>query len=124
MIWSQSEIPSTTILPIGDTLFGSFKLLDAHFASPNDPAPSFLDFGFGSDDSRFAGCHRFSIVRNPERGKEDGGGEEEQVEIRLMAFRCNPMKDEDLFAEWIVWFHYCYAKMLFTNGVRACLRGT
>ncbi len=65
IIWDCSEIAISTFLPVGDVLFGSFKLVASHLATPSDPYPSYLDFGFGSDEAPFAGCHRFSILRNP-----------------------------------------------------------
>lgn len=113
IIWNYSEIPPAAFMPVGDILFGSFKLMDAHLTSPSDPYPSYLDFGFGSDLSPFAGCHRFSLhrSRNPE----------EQIEIRLEHFRCNPRTNVDSCAECITWFHYWYARLLFTDGIRSCL---
>lgn len=128
VIWHQSEIPTTTLLRVGDTLFGSFKVLDRHLATPLNTTPSYIDYGYGSDTGRFAGVHRFSVSRTPANdgnGSNDPAGEkhQQQVEIKLQGFRCNPAKDVDSAAGYLTWFHYCYAKLLFADGIRSCLRG-
>ena len=122
ILWKCSEMPSSTFLPVGDVLFGSFKLVDSHLATPSDPYLSYLDFGFGSDEASFAGCHRFSIFRNYQGEGNLPDGEVEEIEMRLEHFRCNPRKNVDLWAEYITWFHYWYAKLLFADGIRSCLR--
>ncbi|KNG84306.1 hypothetical protein ANOM_007261 [Aspergillus nomiae NRRL 13137] len=80
-IWNHTKIPSTNLLPLGSRFFGSFKLIDMHISKASGMEPSYVDYGFGSDRSRFAGCHRVQVTRSP------------QPEISLQQFICNPTKD-------------------------------
>ena len=97
-------------------------LIDSHLATSPDQRPSYVDFGFGSDKAPFAGCHRFSIVRNHEGNSIESDGGVKVIEMRLEHFRGNPRKNVDSWAEYITWFHYWYAKLLFADGIRSCFR--
>ncbi|KAK9236535.1 hypothetical protein V1525DRAFT_212026 [Lipomyces kononenkoae] len=124
-IWNLSELPNTHLLPVGSCFFGSFRILDKHIAEPSSHSSSYVDYGFGSDESIFAGCHRFQITRplssiNSESGSA-GKQPEPQVQIQLQHFRCNPQKNVPSVAEYIERFHYIYAKMLFANGIQSLL---
>lgn len=122
LIWRASEIPKSNFVAIGDIIFGAFKMTDCHLQDPSDLNSSYVDFCFGSDESRFGGCHRFVIVRVPSAElKEAEDSMEEQVEVLLEHFRCNPKVDVDSWAEYIPWFHYWYAKVLFADAVRNLL---
>lgn len=126
-IWNRSKVPNTHLLPIGTCLFGSFSILDKDFAEPSDYSSSYVDYGFGSDEFIFAGCHRFQITRLPpnmdsesESGSK-GKQPELQVQIQLQHFRCNPQRNVPSVAEYIERFHYVYAKALFANGFQSLL---
>ncbi|KAJ5490239.1 hypothetical protein N7453_011064 [Penicillium expansum] len=95
-IWNISELPPKS-------------------SSPYQQA-SYVDYGFGSDEFTFAGCHRFQITRSPRIGAEP------LVQFELQHFRCNPQNNEPSVAEYIAWFHYVYAKSLFGNAVQSVLR--
>ncbi|EED12352.1 hypothetical protein TSTA_004030 [Talaromyces stipitatus ATCC 10500] len=113
-IWNKSDIPTTHLLPNGSNLFGSFTMLDKYIATnPSEQDASYVDYGFGSDESIFAGCHRFQITRLPTQS-----GAESQVQMELLHFRCNPQKNKPSIAEYIERFHYVYAKALFANGIQ------
>lgn len=115
-IWNCSELPPRHILPVGSSLFGSFKVMDKQIVSESsDQRASYVDYGFGSDEFTFAGCHRFQITRSPRIGAEP------LVQFELQHFRCNPQKNEPSVAEYIAWFHYAYAKSLFANAVQCIL---
>ncbi|OQD63271.1 hypothetical protein PENPOL_c010G03175 [Penicillium polonicum] len=115
-IWNASELPRSHLLPVGSSLFGSFKVLDKHIGpESSDQRASYVDYGFGSDESTFAGCHRFQITRSPCIGAEP------LVQFELQHFRCNPQKNEPSVAEYVAWFHYGYAKALFANAVQCIL---
>ncbi|ODM16961.1 hypothetical protein SI65_07359 [Aspergillus cristatus] len=128
-IWNRSKVPSTHLLPVGSCLFGSFRMLDKHIAEPSDHSSSYVDYGFGSDEFIFAGCHRFQITRLPPSSNMDSESEPSikgkqsmpQVQIQLQHFRCNPQKNVPSVAEYIERFHYVYAKALFANGVQSLL---
>ena len=110
-IWNYTKIPSTKLLPLGSRFFGSFKLIDMHISKASGMEPSYVDYGFGSDRSRFAGCHRVQVTRSP------------QPEISLQQFICNPTKDTPSVAGYLEKFHFIYAKLLFADGVRSVLTG-
>ena len=150
-IWSRTSIPSSHLLPVGSTLFGSFKLIDKHIApspspsfststttSGSDSTTSYVDFGFSSDSSRFAGCHRFQITRQhlaqppashpattttTPTPPPPPTPPPTTTTIRLQHFRCNPQQNTLSAAEWIKRFHQAYAKVLFADGVRAIFAG-
>lgn len=114
-IWNKSEIPTSHLLPRGSNLFGSFLMLDKHIAAtPSEQDASYVDYGFGSDEFIFAGCHRFQITRLPTRE-----GAEPQVQMELLHFRCNPQTNKPSIAEYIERFHFVYAKTLFANGIQS-----
>ncbi|RSM06706.1 hypothetical protein CEP52_005550 [Fusarium oligoseptatum] len=116
-IWNRANVPNTHLLPVGSCFFGSFLLLAKHITTLlSSEEPSYVDYGFGSDEFVFGGCHRFQITRLPVVEKEEA-----QIQIELQHFRCNPQKNQPPVAEYIERFHYVYAKMLFANGVQALL---
>lgn len=107
-------------------------MLDKHIAEPSDYSSSYVDFGFGSDEFTFAGCHRFEITKlapsnmDSESESEASSGSqgkqpEPQVQIQLQHFRCNPQRNVPSVAEYVQRFHYGYAKALFANGVQSLL---
>ncbi|KAE8318428.1 hypothetical protein BDV41DRAFT_376428 [Aspergillus transmontanensis] len=108
-IWDHTKIPSSKLLPLGSRLFGSFKLIDKHISKAPGLGPSYVDYGFGSDQSRFAGCHRVQVTRSP------------QTEISLQQFICNPTKNTPSVRGDLEKFHFVYAKLLFADGVRSVL---
>lgn len=108
-IWDYTKIPSSKLLPLGSRLFGSFKLIDKHISKAPGLDPSYVDYGFGSDQSRFAGCHRVQVTRSP------------QTEISLQQFICNPTKNTPSVRGYLEKFHFVYAKLLFADGVRSVL---
>ncbi|KAE8138435.1 hypothetical protein BDV38DRAFT_244646 [Aspergillus pseudotamarii] len=110
-IWNHKEIPSTKLLPLGSRLFGSFKLIDKHISKALELEPSYVDYGYGSDRSGFAGCHRVQVTRSP------------QTEIRLQQFICNPTKNTPSAAGYLEKLHFVYAKLLFADGIRSVLTG-
>ncbi|KAJ5186285.1 hypothetical protein N7449_011049 [Penicillium cf. viridicatum] len=115
-IWNRSELPQRHLLPVGSSLFGSFKVIDKQIVpESSDQRASYVDYGFGSDEFTFAGCHRFQITRSPRIGAEP------LVQFELQHFRCNPQKNEPSVAEYIAWVHYAYAKSLFANAVQCIL---
>ncbi|KAF9065948.1 hypothetical protein BDP27DRAFT_1424341 [Rhodocollybia butyracea] len=140
--WNPQNISTSTVIPVGDILFGSFKLVDSHIKqtprpeSESDPLPSYLDFGFGSDTASFGGCHRFSVHRDlrgnsdldtkssPTVTDKDSRQVQDEVEIRIehFSFICNPWTNVDSWPKYMTWFHRWYERLLFTDGIRSVLR--
>lgn len=122
-LWNQASIPSTSLLSVGDSLFRTFKLVDAHMAKPSNASPSlsYLDFGFGQDQSSFAGCHRLQIVRNMSLGDSsaDEGLRNQTIDLSIECFIYDP---KSAVFDQLGWIHTMYVELLFANGVQACLR--
>ncbi|CAG8956209.1 hypothetical protein HYFRA_00003589 [Hymenoscyphus fraxineus] len=125
VLWKASEIPKSSLLQVGDVISGAFKMTDYHLQGPSEFSTSYVDFCFGSDESRFGGCHRFAIIREASgESNADGeteGNKEEQFKVLLEHFRCNPQINADSWAEYIPWVHYWYAMLLFADAVRTLL---
>lgn len=120
-----TAIPRQRLLPVGSLFFSSFLMLDKHIVEPtkepfseDESVSSYVDYGFGSDEARFAGCHRFRVTRLPAATETSDA----QVQIDLEHFRCNPQQNIPSLAESFQWFHFAYAKALFANGIQAILK--
>ena len=110
------------------------------------PRYSFIDYGYGTSHSSFAGNHRFMIRRpslspppllsvHPNAAIQDddslmeelqermadslGQGE---VEIRLEMYYCDPSNPKGTWATKVNWFHTLYGRFLFWDGVRRVVR--
>ncbi|KAJ6149833.1 hypothetical protein N7471_001032 [Penicillium samsonianum] len=115
-IWNASELSTLNFPPVGSCLFGAFKVLDKQISlKTSGQYTSYIDYGFGSDEFQFAGCHRFQITRLlPTSGKP-------LVQLELQGFHCNPQRNRPSGTTLFRWFHYIYAKLLFANGVQSVL---
>ncbi|KAG9236591.1 hypothetical protein BJ875DRAFT_218022 [Amylocarpus encephaloides] len=129
LIWGMRNVPPRKLISLGDRIFGSFKHLDSHIDTCPTTGGSYVDFCFGSDTAIFGGCQRFSIrhldlstKRQIESDETSMLKEEDEIEISLEHFRCNPVKNEDSWAELIPWVHYWYARLLAADAVRSILR--
>lgn len=125
-LWRSSEVPVDKLCDVGTRLFGVFQLLDKHVPESPDTQMSYVDFGFGSDNFSFAGCHRFSITRNPATAETISEVEQSKAQIRisLEGFTCNPQVNKSPVPEVGKWFHALYARALFANGVQAVLESS
>lgn len=112
----MSEISHSSLLPVGSCLFGSFKVLDKQIPlNSSVQNTSYVDYGFGSDEFGFAGCHRFQITRL------ERANDKPLVQLELQGFHCNPQKDQPSGGKLLELFHYIYARLLFANGVQSIL---
>ncbi|RAK79345.1 uncharacterized protein BO72DRAFT_41532 [Aspergillus fijiensis CBS 313.89] len=134
-LWRRAHVSDSRLHPVGTCFFGTFMILDKHIAvesevaEPGRRATSWIDYGFGSDESSFAGCHRFQITRiEGSRGEGPGKTDpsaESQVQIELQSFQCNPQRNVPFGSGILKQFHYQYARLLFANGIQSVLlRGT
>ncbi|PTD11097.1 hypothetical protein FCULG_00011575 [Fusarium culmorum] len=118
-LWSLQDIPEKNILPINSVLFGVFQVLDSHVSdlentkNSTKKTESYVDFGFGSDSTGFAGVHRFTVVRQ----QADSNSKEQQVQIHFQHMTCNPIVNKPLSPQWMLGFHEMYADYLFRDGV-------
>ena len=147
-IWNASSLPSNKILPLYSTIFGSFQVLASHVPSEEHHYPrySFVDFGYGTSHSSFAGNHRF-ITRRPSLSpppvmsahpdaaiKDDDSLIEElqeimanplgkdEIEIKLEMYYCNPSNPKGNSATKVNWLHTLYGRLLFWDGMRRVVR--
>lgn len=115
-LWSSSEVPHNHLCDVGTRLFGVFQLLDKHISESSSSGLSYLDYGFGSDNYSFAGCHRFSVTRHPAASEEQS-----RIRISLEGFTCNPRENKSPASDVVKWFHALYARALFANAVQAIM---
>ncbi|PYH76292.1 hypothetical protein BO82DRAFT_387398 [Aspergillus uvarum CBS 121591] len=128
-LWRQAHVSDSQLHPVGTCFFGTFIILDKHIATESEvtttgPRASWVDYGFGSDESSFAGCHRFQITRIEGKGRSKGNTDltaENKVQIELQSFQCNPQKNVPFGSEILKQFHYQYARLLFANGIQSVL---
>jgi hypothetical protein len=130
VIWRSKDISKVKLASVGDMFF-DFAVIDKHIQTHSDPAPSYIDYGFGSDRRVFSGSQRFVVtrherIRNMEEDEKAGllqtEKEDGYVELSIECFRCNPLVDRDSWAEYAPWLHYWYAKCLWAEAVRRLLR--
>lgn len=103
-IWSTQEIPEQKLPPLYSNIFGVFQILAVELPDPGEEEcrECVVDVGFGSDRSRFSGCHRLSIERAGST-----------VHLRLACTSCNPSRDSQFFLSALKGFHQIYAMLLF-----------
>ncbi|KAH7140913.1 hypothetical protein EDB81DRAFT_724228 [Dactylonectria macrodidyma] len=117
-IWEVSQLSDNQLPPLYSELFGVFQVIDAqidpksHLKDQQGRTESYIDFGFCSDLSRFAGVHRFSVVRS--NGESPS---QQAVQIHLQSMTCNPMVNKPLAMQSMFKFHLAYAELLFREGV-------
>lgn len=101
-------------------------MLDKQIAlSAVEPRTSYVDYGFGSDELAFAGCHRFQIKRT----LPTGASESARIELSIQCFQCNPKADKpsadkQFIMQYAEAFHRMYAKALFANAIHSIISRT
>ena len=138
------------MLPLYSTIGGAFQVLGRHLLSEeyHNPQYSFVDFGYGTSKSSFAGNHRFAVRRPPDTAPallpsrpdaavldDDAKMEElqqemaddlgrDEVEIRLEMYYCHPTnpKGVNFLVKKMTWFHILYSRLLFWDGVRRAVK--
>ncbi|KAK2747317.1 hypothetical protein FQN57_002215 [Myotisia sp. PD_48] len=146
-IWRPSEFSLASILPLKSKIYGAFQVTDTYLVDKklhdkNSLEPnvnrnnySYIDFGFGNRTSSFAGCHRFSIHRHADAARNTTEAEgmpqerklenrlDSMIEFRLSGFQCNPVENSpSLAVSYLERFHRIYARLLFTDSIRATFR--
>lgn len=88
------------------------------------PSTSNVDIAFGSDQSSFAGCHRFQVKRlermehNDKKVACDANEHEPTIEFSIQSFVCNPLDEKSRPNRIMMWFHSVYASLLFADAMR------
>ncbi|KEF51324.1 uncharacterized protein A1O9_12674 [Exophiala aquamarina CBS 119918] len=119
IIWSSKALDEKTLPALHATLFGAFQLVDRclDVATTNvvhTPAQSsYVDFAFGSDESSFAGAHRFIVHRDHKPGARGG----DVIRITFASMVCNPTQNKPMFLASLYAFHRFYAQLLFREAV-------
>jgi hypothetical protein len=109
------QISNSSFLPIYTKIFGTFQVLDSQAYSEPDSskiAESYIDVGFGVDQSSFAGVHRFSAFR-PNHESQD------EVILQL-ACQVASGPRPNLVASTLTYtglFHRVYADLLFRESI-------
>jgi hypothetical protein len=103
-IWSTKDTYEQTLPPLHSKLFGVFQVLNVDFSktAKTGARESIIDVGFGSNTSRFSGCHRLSIERTGTK-----------AHLHLACTSCNPSTDSPLRSGVLKSFHRVYAMLLF-----------
>lgn len=115
-IWDVEQISESSLSPVSTKIFGTFQILDVqtHSQALSSETESHIDIGFGNDQSRFAGVHRFSVLRNFE-------GAESQNHV-ILKFSCQVATGSkpNLVAsilQYTGFLHGIYAELLFRESV-------
>ena len=117
-IWEVNQLSEDQLPPVYSELFGVFQIIDtqidpkSHLQDQKGRTESYVDFGFCSDQSRFAGVHRFSVVRSNEASPS-----QRTVQIHLQSMTCNPTVNKPLGMQSMFKFHLAYAEFLFREGI-------
>lgn len=121
-IWSTQSLLEDRLPPLTSTLFGAFQVIDKRISSS---AESCVDIGFGSDESSFAGVHRFSVQRflSDEKSSSSAAAAAAAREVKIThsSFACNPIKNKPRKLQFLFTFHKLYAMLLFREGVAQIL---
>ena len=119
-MWSPSSLHQLNFVSPYSILFGAFQVLDVHIEQRNlssraqNKTNSYIDFGYGSTPSGFAGSHRFSIFR-------DSSDRGDAVTIEFADLVCNPTVNQPVRPAILMAFHKVYAMLLFKEAVATVL---
>lgn len=115
-IWDVEQISESSLSPVSTKIFGAFQVLDVqtHAQFHSFETESHIDIGFGNDQSRFAGVHRFSVLRNSE--------DAESQDHVILKFSCQVATGSkpNLVAsimQYAGFLHGIYADLLFRESV-------
>lgn len=115
---SKVELPLGKLLPLYSRVCDLFQVTDQHISKTDESSEqgqSYIDFAFGSDNSRFSGAHRFSVSRTDE--------DRDLVTISFASMVCNPQTGANITPPGGGFFHRVYAMMLFREAVAEVQKG-
>lgn len=119
-VWTVSGVSSLKLPTLHSLLFGAFQVCNIELqyddkdAGDGPSTRSSIDFAYGSDQGRFAGAHRFSVIRNSNRSDE--------IRVVFESLSCNPTVNKPFAPEFALVFHRVYAMFLFQHSVASLVR--
>ncbi|KAH0430352.1 hypothetical protein CcaCcLH18_07864 [Colletotrichum camelliae] len=119
-VWRVSEISSLKLPTLHSLLFGAFQVCNIELQyedkdiGDGPSTRSSIDFAYGSDQGRFAGAHRFSVIRNSNRS--------DVIRVVFESLSCNPTVNKPFAPEFTYAFHRIYAMLLFQDSIASLLQ--
>ncbi|KAF5489779.1 hypothetical protein CGCS363_v011805 [Colletotrichum siamense] len=119
-VWTVSGVSSLKLPTLHSLLFGAFQVCNIELqyedkdAGDGPSTRSSIDFAYGSDQGRFAGAHRFSVIRNSNRSDE--------IRVVFESLSCNPTVNKPFAPEFALVFHRVYAMLLFQDSFASLVR--
>lgn len=130
LLWSLNDVKTGGLPELGAKLFGAFQVVDRKTEAQtlrlgsDGHQSSYVDFGYGSEQSQFAGFHRFMVSRDTAAdGSKDGASESDgTVTITFASMTCNPTINKPFAPRILMGFHSLYASLLFREGMARVMR--
>lgn len=116
-LWQSVDLPEDRLPSLHSETYSAFQVIDIQLDNrflKEHSGESHIDFGFGSDTTKFAGCHRFRVTRNP--------GDENVATISFDSAVGNPLTRTRTLPWGLGVFHLVYSDLLFREGVSEILR--
>ncbi|KAF3807373.1 hypothetical protein GCG54_00008830 [Colletotrichum gloeosporioides] len=119
-VWTVSGISSFKLPTLHSLLFGAFQVCNIELqyedkdAGDGPSTRSSIDFAYGSDQGRFAGAHRFSVIRDSNRS--------DVIRVVFESLSCNPTVNKPFGPEFALVFHRAYAMLLFQDSIASLVQ--
>ncbi|KAF6823180.1 hypothetical protein CPLU01_11550 [Colletotrichum plurivorum] len=109
-ISNNADVPRGNLPALRAMLFGTFQVSHIHIDkdAASGETTSSIDFVYGSDQGRFAGAHRFSIMRDRSQAKA--------IRVVFESASCNPTQNRPFAPAFLFSFHRLYAMLLFRES--------
>ena len=128
-LWSLNDVERGHLPPLGSKLFGAFQVVDRQIdvqtlkPGTDGTKSSYIDFGYGSEKSQFAGFHRFMVCRDKavEATKNGATERDGMVTVIFASMTCNPTVNKPFAPSVLLGFHSVYASLLFREGIARVL---
>lgn len=130
---SVSELSTKSLPTVHTRLFDSnFVILDKHIRNVENEDISYVEVAYGSDQTSFAGFHRFEVIHNDDKLEERAGasgrgnvGLNTDIKLSYSSLSCNPITNRPAAPHWVAVFHKFYGMRLFRDGViKVCAAAT
>lgn len=130
LLWSLNDVETGILPQLNTKLFGAFQVVDRKTEvqtlrlGSDGHQSSYVDFGYGSEQSQFAGFHRFMVCRDKvaDSNKDGVSGSDGTVTITFASMTCNPTVNKPFAPRILIGFHSIYASLLFREGMARVMR--